>query len=593
MKTNVLYLEDCKITMRRMPEASLEFIVTDPPYLLQFMSKKFDSQHSEYEGENEGQKMQKWHTEWLIEAYRVLKPGGFLVAFGGTRTYHRLACAMEDVGFEIRDTLMWLYGSGFPKSLDISKAIDKKGGKSLGKDVAGLVKKRRIELGYSITKLAELGNFYGEINHGGTVSNWETGKGEITIEQYNKLIEILKLNGEPIIEVEREVVRKRNLPSGCGFSGSRYGESKIIEYNDTIPKTEEAKKWDGWGTALKPAYEPIVIGMKPVDGSFVDNALNEGVAGINIDASRVATDSKIDDMLRITIRQERQSGQLWKEGSGFKNENNDYSGVRSDGRFPANVILQHHPECVKVGTKKVKVHKGYVGEQNQIPGGSGKTMGKGWHGKRIIVAHSDKDGMETIEDYECHEDCPIRIMNEQSGILETHGTGKNPKMSNIGFGSNRRKVDFQEYKSDSGGAARFFYTAKASKSERNLGLEGLPLGEPLGSKRSAPVVGRKSALGQSRENFHPTCKPIAIMHYLVNMFSTPDGGIVYDPFTGSGTTLIACKILGREYIGSEMEPEYYEIAKKRLEYDWETWWARGKKDDFVKVKEEVKNKFFE
>ena len=109
-----------------MDENSIPFIITDPPYLLEFMGKKFDKQHKDLEGENEGQKMQKWHTGWLIEAYRVLKPGGYLVAFGGTRTSHRLACAMEDVGFEIRDTMMWIYGSGFPKSLDISKAIDKR-----------------------------------------------------------------------------------------------------------------------------------------------------------------------------------------------------------------------------------------------------------------------------------------------------------------------------------------------------------------------------------------------------------------------------------------------------------------------------------
>jgi tRNA G10 N-methylase Trm11 len=236
-------------------------------------------------------------------------------------------------------------------------------------------------------------------------------------------------------------------------------------------------------------------------------------------------------------------------------------------------------------------------------------MGEVEIGKSIMAIDSsielnikDKDGNETIEKWECHEDCPVKIMNEQSGILETHGTGKNPKMSNIGFGSNRRKVDFQEYKSDSGGAARFYYTAKASKSERNVGLEGMEK-KILAKSRGAQQAikdGKTEYLQdhigfnriQEMENVHPTVKPIDLMRYLVNMFSTPDGGVVYDPFAGSGSTLIACKILGREYIGSEMESEYYEIAKKRLQYDWVTWWATGKKDDFVKVKEEVKNKFF-
>jgi len=158
----------------------------------------------------------------------------------------------------------------------------------------------------------------------------------------------------------------------------------------------------------------------------------------------------------------------------------------------------------------------------------------------------------------------------------------------------------QQGYNDEGGASRFFYTAKASQSERNLGLEKLKkrksskMGNGIVSNVGPGLIPGKTESGdREAENFHPTCKPIAIMHYLVKMFSTPDGGTVYDPFTGSGTTLIACKILDRPYIGSEIDPDYYKIATERLKYDWKTWWLRGKNDDFVKVKEEIKNKFFE
>ena len=128
METNIIYNESCITTMQKMEEHSIPFIITDPPYLLNFMDKEFDSQHHKYDGDNEGQKMQAWHTEWCKEAYRVLKPGGYLVAFGGSRTSHRLASAMEDAGFEIRDQIQWIYGSGFPKSYNISKGIDKRSG---------------------------------------------------------------------------------------------------------------------------------------------------------------------------------------------------------------------------------------------------------------------------------------------------------------------------------------------------------------------------------------------------------------------------------------------------------------------------------
>jgi len=519
-----------------MDENSIPFIITDPPYLLEFMGKKFDKQHKDLEGENEGQKMQKWHTGWLIEAYRVLKPGGYLVAFGGTRTSHRLACAMEDVGFEIRDTMMWIYGSGFPKSLDISKAIDKR------------MKVKREVIGSKGT--------YADIKR-----DKETGQD--------------------------------------GLHGGIAKNRPRVEVDITKPATDEAKKWNGWGTALKPAYEPIIIAMKPVSKSFVDNALNEGVAGINIDGSRVATNKNVDDMLRKVERNERQSRQ-WRDGSGFKNEHNELTGVREDGRFPANVILQHHEECKKIGTATIKEGN----PDGDCDKGISSTNLYGWN-KSDIYKSGQHYGEETIEEWECHKDCPVRIMNEQSGISKSGGGSGEKSMGALGdniYGKYNKKLgDNAGGLGDSGGAARFFYTAKASKSERNIGLEGMKKdfhrrddGQPYGmNTNDQRPDGSKRKEVESQENFHPTVKPVDLLIYLVRMFSTPDGGTVYDPFTGSGTTGIACKILDRPFIGSETEADYFVISKKRLQYDWKTWWAKGKSDDFVRIKKEIREKFFE
>jgi site-specific DNA-methyltransferase (adenine-specific) len=313
-------------------------------------------------------------------------------------------------------------------------------------------------------------------------------------------------------------------------------------------------------------------------------------------------------MLRKVDRKERESRQ-WRDGSGFKNEHNELTGVREDGRFPSNVVLQHHEECKKIGTKKVKGITGGGRKKSPVRKGGVHTEYKGHQTvgrEQSYIDYADENGKEFIEDWKCHKDCPVKIMNEQSGNSSSpsktidYGKHKTQPGSNrtMGDGWNGEKI--VQGHGDAGGAARFYYTAKASKSERNVGLEGMKKdfhrrddGQPYGMNTNEERPdGSKRKEVEAQENYHPTCKPIDLMRYLVNMFSTPDGGVVYDPFAGSGTTLIACIILDRPYIGSEYDSEYYEIAKKRLQYDWKTWWGRGRKDDFVKVKEEVKNKFF-
>ena len=358
---------------------SVDTCITDPPYELGFMGKHWDSSGVAFNP-----------ATWT-EVYRVLKPGGLLLAFGGTRTYHRMVCAIEDAGFEIRDTIGWVYGSGFPKSLDISKAIDKQAG------------------------------------------------------------------------AEGEVIGKEKIDIGMQSGSMHAGrESKIVEREVRAPATPEAQLFNGWGTALKPAMELIVVAMKPLDGTYAENALKWGVAGYWIDGGRV-------------------DGKRWP--SNFIHDGSDE-------------VLELFPD-------------------------TGKSTGG-------------------------------RIGNKGS-MLNMMGTEY--EAGDPGYG-------------DEGSAARFFYCAKASRAERNAGLEGA---EPkwIDETRKPDSIGGNNPRNRGARadtNFHPTVKPLELMRYLVRLTKTPTGGIVLDPFMGSGTTGCACALEGREFIGIEKEAEYVEIAEKRIAY---------------------------
>jgi hypothetical protein len=252
---------DCRERMAEMEPVSVDAIVTDPPYLLAFMSKTWDTS-------GEPRAMQAWHETWAREAYRVLKPGGHMVAFGGTRTHHRLMVAIEDAGFEIRDCLMWLYGSGFPKSLDVSKAIDKAAGAE--REITGET-------------------IYGD------------GKGR---------------------------------PNQWSANGSHEGWKREAHLHyegprvETAPATDLARRWDGWGTALKPAYEPIVMARKPLIGSVAANVARYGTGGINVDGCRIGTDVV-----------ESGNGALGANGIYGAMARNPETAASTIGRWPANVLL--------------------------------------------------------------------------------------------------------------------------------------------------------------------------------------------------------------------------------------------------------------
>ena len=395
--------------------------------------------------------MQDWHYQWAKAALRVAKPGAILMAFGGTRTWHRLACAIEDAGWELRDTMMWLYGSGFPKSHDISKAIDKAAG------------------------------------------------------------------------AEREVVGKYQPPNGTKWDLRQANDDKIDHAPGTFtasgtrtlditsPATALAAKWDGWGTSLKPAWESIIVAMAPRDGTFAENAEKWGVAGLWIDGGRVPTDWQADrgeSWLRsgkqATPDGDWQGPSLKRDGSTVADR------VSSLGRWPANLLLDEEAAA---------------------------------------------------------------MLDEQSGELKSGDLLPGHKRPFNFFKDGTDGVIRKAYGGDSGGASRFFYCAKASRAERNAGLEGMEEraaqstgwsgdGMPLlqdGTERKMP----------HKQNHHPTVKPISLLRYLCRLTKTPTGGVVLDPFMGSGSTGCAAVQEGRDFIGIELDAEYCEIARRRIEH-----WAR-------------------
>ena len=434
---------------------SVDTCITDPPYGLGFMGKEWDTfDKSQFgiagnEGENDlkvkknfkvlprynnGAGLYDFTLEWASQVYRVLKPGGLLLAFGGTRTYHRLVCGIEDAGFEIRDTIGWIYGSGFPKSHDISKAIDKQAGAE--REVVGTYQ-------HPDGKPRNIDNH--KANKDARIADQEWG---------------MKQSGfQPI----------------------------------TAPATPEAQLWHGWGTALKPAMELIVVAMKPLDGTYVENALKWGVAGMWIDGGRVGTEgARNNGNSHGTVG----SNSIGVYGKAIKQ---DYH----KGRFPANFIHDGSDEVLEL-----------------FPD-TGKSTGG-------------------------------RIGNKGS-MLNMMGTEY--EAGDPGYG-------------DEGSAARFFYCAKASRAERNAGLEGA---EPkwIDETRKPDSIGGNNPRNRGARadtNFHPTVKPLELMRYLVRLTKTPTGGIVLDPFMGSGTTGCACALEGREFIGIEKEAEYIEIAEKRIAY---------------------------
>ncbi len=549
--------------------------VTDPPYGLEFMGKGWD------------------HGVPVIEFWQAISgallPGAMCLAFGGTRTFHRLAVAIEDAGFEIRDTVMWVYGSGFPKSLDISKAIDKAAG------------------------------------------------------------------------AEREVVgfKPSDRPNRVGRQGGSMAgvETRAVE---TAPATDAAKLWQGYGTALKPAWEPIIVAMKPLDGTFSDNAIEHGVAGINVDGGRVGTEDG--------LKGGQYSGKIRDDGNCYGAHKNlspeDYK--QPQGRFPANLIHDGSEEVLglfpetdasKSGGKsgcnanpmswgEVNPNRERIGHNDnggsaarffkccppdiicqlcyrhiaprhvttsasQTQGGATCKQPHASNAKRplsniraTIASIAPKNVTTTVAERIAQnvpyaeslcDSCATVIA---LGLVETKTSGSSSEVLrrildsigscnasiltrnlasfavlwvNIGTiptteslsilcGSVLHAIDestrqgarvVAEGGSDREKATRFRYAAKASASDRgHMPEESLPL-----FNETFPEF----------RNTHPTVKPVELMKYLLTLTDMPtDMGLV-DPFAGSGTTGVAAKALGMRCILIEKEKPYCQITATRLE----------------------------
>ena len=390
MESDRIENRDCLEGMREMEENSVDAVVCDPPYGISFMQAHWDHGVP--------------GVPYWVEALRVAKPGAHLLAFGGTRTHHRLMVAIEDAGWELRECLMWVFGSGMPKGLDVGKAIDKAAG--LSRTVLG--PKRSPD-------------------------------GRCRTSEPSGMQERTPLHG----------------------GGIRKREEWL-----TAPATDAAKQWDGWNTALKPSYEPVILARKPLDGTVAETVLKWGCGGLNIDGCRIGTS-------RPPTNPNPNKFKKWKEQDGCqRSPSNNPDLDTSKGRWPATLLI---------------------------------------------------------------DDVAAGLLDQQSGTLKSGG---NPARR----GSAKFQTCYGEFKGqescivhrgpDSGGASRFFYCSKASKTERSGSL-------------------------------HPTVKPLALMRYLCRLV-TPPGGLILDPFMGSGSTAVAAVQEGFHIIGFEIDPGYHADACRRL-----------------------------
>ena len=400
---------DCLSVMPTLPEASVDAVCSDPPYGISFMGNEWDHGIP--------------GAPFWKEALRVAKLGAWLLAFGGTRTFHRLACAIEDAGWEIRDCIMWVYGSGFPKSHNVSLGIDKG---------AGVVGNR--------------------------------GKAFRTAGAGNR-VDIQGKNGK---------------------SGMAYMK----------PITEEARQWHGWGTALKPSWEPIIVARKPFKGTVAGNVVKHGTGAMNIKACTVGTEQVPNNAFQDGMKP-------FGSGAGHP-----YEQTINEGRWPANICHDGSEEVMAL----------FPDTKSGAPGIMRKCVNES-------AAYGDES--------------------------------RKPGTPMTGFG-------------DEGSAARFFYCAKASREDREEGCELIEKKSPGSDYRpnddgEQGLASRLHGAAQNWHNHHPTVKPTDLMRWLVRLVCRK-GGVVMDPFAGSGSTGKAAALEGMRFLGIEVSPEYIPIAVARVKW---------------------------
>ena len=455
---------DCIEKMKELKENSIDSIVTDPPYGISFMDSDWDKFTPK--------QYQDFCETWGKEAIRILKPGGYIISFSACRRYHRMVTGLEDAGFVIKDTLMFLFGNGFPKTFNISKGIDKHLFKEWLNDNPEIKDKYNEELDNAESKEEKDNIKYKYKEKGG---------------------------------FKREIISVDDTKGNIGYENKDYSYEDNIRYK-TEPATDEAKEWEGWGTALKPSYEPILLAQKPYEKTYSENVLKHGVGGLNIDGCRI----EHDEPVKKTDRKEGQ-GNTWNgDNTGLRDNPGDLASPSQKGRFPANIIID--PQSAEMLDRQSGESKSTGGTPQNLESQTAPTNFKGSIG---------------------------------------------PNTGGLG---------------DEGGASRFFYSAKAHKSERNARLEDL-------ESKDGSLDGQ---IPEDVKNDIATLKPINLMRYLCRLV-TPEGGRVLDPFAGSGTTGCACEIEGFDYILIEKRKRFAEvIAPKRIDY-----WSNPKNWDELKEHEEL------
>ena len=640
MTTNKIIHGDCLDVMADMPECSVDTIITDPPYGLNFMSKNWD--------------MQVPGPEYWQAALRVAKPGAIMMAFGGTRTFHRLACAIEDAGWQIRDTMMWVYSQGFPKSHDISKAIDRSINKQ--SELLGAIKTRLIsafaESGKSKKQIdLECGfrasNYLAVYSDKNAPDPWTNTLPSMV--KWSIISSVISCNDDDLsdmlgkynTEFERDVIGTRMVNRGCAFTSEGPDELDI-----TAPATEAAKQWDGWGTSLKPAVEYIICAQKPLTlQQICDNvALNIGeslcqsqlfasVVGKNLMSSpqelgadglgsalwsavqrcnspadlqgltdMLQSESEINSSLSIALSWLNTLAVTSKAQRMFTTEME--SGLITDLKILNSLQFKNIVDCItqdeisqhgtgssvslaasifngvsaKLGCTLSHSAPGIVTSKANEPG-----CAPDW--TPIIVAMKPIDGTFANNALE-HGVAGFNIdggriagepwkAHDATGLAETkYFTDGDAKVIHKephplgGWPSNvlldEKAATILDYVNDNR-PARFFYAAKASTAERNAGCDGLT-GINVNDGRKTTIDNAYQRGDTIRRNTHPTVKPLNLMRYLCRLTKTPTGGIVLDPFAGSGSTCIAAMLEGREYIGIELDEKHVDICNARLRH---------------------------
>ena len=494
---------DCLASLRKEPDNSADSLVTDPPAGISFLGKAWDSNLGDWK------RWESWLAEVLTEARRVLKPGAHGLVWALPRTSHHTANAIEAAGFEIRHVVTHLYGQGFPKNHNLSKALDKmKDDRAEILRVTAWIREARDAAGITNAQIDEAFVFNGMAGH------WTSNKSQPsipTVEQVPKLLEVL--GTEPPEEIAALLWTLNDAKGKPGENWYRreslgtveispFGESPAQEdghfgfkdeYEDTAPATDAAKRAEGIGSALKPAAEFWYLIRAPLDGGTIArNFLEWGTGGINL-------------------------------GEGLTEIIN--------GRHPPDVVLSHAEGCTKIGEVE---DSGYV--INRFDSGA-----KPFGGAAGESFESTSAGGGTRTAWACVEGCPVRELDAQSGYTKT---GRVASHSDAGMWGSGADVDYADRESG-GGASRFFpcfaYVKKPSVREKSAGLSGA--------------------------NKHPTAKPLTLCAWFVRLVTPPGADrVVLDPFAGSGTTGVAAVREGRSFLGCELDPEHAERTRARIEH---------------------------